>query len=79
MDNPGVILVSVIIIVGGSLAFYLTWRSKSSDDVTKWMLEQGRESKKYNQRKYGLKILKKRLEKGEITQEEYNELKKQFE
>ena len=37
------------------------------------------EIRQRRQRERGLKILKKRLEKREITQEEYDELKKQFE
>ena len=68
----------MILIVGGSLAFYYSWKNQP-DKIHFILLRDAFKIRKLRQREYGLKTLKKRLEKGEITQEEYDELKKQFE
>ena len=78
MNILGVILVIMILIVGGSLAFYYSWKNQP-DKIHFILLRDAFKIRKLRQREYGLKTLKKRLEKGEITQEEYDELKKQFE
>ena len=78
MNILSVILVIIILIIGGSLAFYYSWRNQP-DRVHEWTIRQGVEMKKSRQKEHRLETLKKRLDKGEITQEEYNELKKQFE
>jgi uncharacterized membrane protein len=44
---------------------------------TQWFCDE--EIYQWLQRQYGLKILKKRFAQSEITQQEYDDLKKQFE
>ena len=78
MDYLSAIIIAMSILVTGTVALCYGLK-KNAGNWFSGDLFYGKEIRQSLQRQRGLKILKKRLEKGEITQEEYNELKKQFE
>lgn len=76
MDYPIAIVVIISLTVVGAVALLYGTKKRAGNffELTKT----DNEIRQWRERQYGLKILKKRLEKGEITKEEYDELKNQF-
>ena len=77
MDYQSGIILVVSILVTGTIALVYSLK-KNAGNFFSGEGFYGKEIEQSLQRQRGLKILKKRLENGEITQEEYDELKKQF-
>jgi len=77
MDYSSAIAIVIFLTTIGAVALYYGVKKEAGKffyDETYFKI-----IRPWQQRQNGLKILKKRLEKGEISQQEYDELKKQFE
>lgn len=73
-------LVSAIIIsVAIPINYIIKWTKLYNKDTKQTQLRDSKEKTGKKQNEKSLKILKERLAKGEITKEEYDELKKEFE